>query len=69
MGTYNDSRVRTARKWWACHAHDCNNVIQIGDEYLDYRMGQRVSFRLCIKCAELERGNVACLPRKEATDD
>lgn len=65
MGTYNDSKIRTCRKARLCDSHKCRKRIAVGDQYLDYKMGQRNSFRLCMECAERERGNVACLPKLE----
>ena len=50
MGTYDDSRVRTARTTKAC-AHCYKVTIPAGARYLDYKLGQRHSLPVALECA------------------
>ena len=50
MGTYGDSRIRTARTAKAC-AHCYKVRIAPGDRYLDYKVGQRHSQPIALECA------------------
>lgn len=52
MGTYDDSKIRKARK-----PHRCNGAslceIKTGEKYLDYKAGMYNSVRVCMKHAYL----------------
>lgn len=49
MGTYDSSKIQTARKPFTCDY--CHTCIETGREYLRYYSGQRNSSPVCLKCA------------------
>ncbi len=50
MGTYDDSKIRVARKEKPC-AHCYKVTIPAGARYLDYKLGQRHSLPVALECA------------------
>lgn len=50
MGTFNDSKIVTARKVYPC-AMESAHAIQAGEKYLRYKLGQRNDRRVCMACA------------------
>lgn len=53
MGTYDDSKIRVARKARSCA--QCAAVIAKGQRYLEYRAGQRNTVVVDLDCARYRR--------------
>lgn len=48
MSTYEQSKIKTARKDWQCHR--CRCVVRKGQQYFSYQVGQRSSYGYCLTC-------------------
>lgn len=51
MGTFSDSKINKARKRYACCINP-THIINAGDPYLRYKLGQRNDRVICIQCAK-----------------
>ena len=48
MSTFENSKIRTAKKRWTCA--ECVAAINVGQEYLEYEIGPTRALRICHQC-------------------
>lgn len=68
MGTYDDSKIVTARKDKPCSHRADRHRIKAGEKYLRYAAGLMNHFPVCLECAMLRNASGALLYRCAAVE-
>jgi hypothetical protein len=63
MGTFDDSKIKVARKQHKCDG--CRGHVLPGDEYLSFKLGQRWSVAVHLHCAMSPHNRYRCRALEE----